>query len=208
VTVHRPIRIRKVAPRVVAVGVLGVLVLGACSSPGSTGTPDSAQSVDPNAAEVNPPGDIPDNQVFVVYADPSGSFTVKVPEGWASSETAGGVTFTDKLNSVRIESSTTPSAPTVESVTAQDVPAIASTTDAYVAGDVTTVARAAGSAVLATYEGDAAADPVTGKVVHDAFERYAFWHDGRLVVLTLSGPVGADNVDPWKIVSDSLAWSA
>jgi len=27
-------------------------------------------------------------------------------------------------------------------------------------------------------------------------------------VLTLSGPVGADNVDPWRIVTDSLAWSS
>jgi hypothetical protein len=25
-------------------------------------------------------------------------------------------------------------------------------------------------------------------------------------VLTLSGPKGADNVDPWRIVSDSLKW--
>jgi hypothetical protein len=33
-------------------------------------------------------------------------------------------------------------------------------------------------------------------------------HDGREVVLTLSGPKGADNVDPWRIVTDSLRWSA
>jgi hypothetical protein len=26
-------------------------------------------------------------------------------------------------------------------------------------------------------------------------------------VLTLTGPVGADNVDPWKIVTDSFKWS-
>jgi hypothetical protein len=26
------------------------------------------------------------------------------------------------------------------------------------------------------------------------------------VILTLSGPVGADNADPWRVVTDSLQW--
>ena len=34
-----------------------------------------------------------------------------------------------------------------------------------------------------------------------------FFHSGRAVVLTLSGPKGADNVDPWRLVTDSLQWS-
>jgi hypothetical protein len=38
-------------------------------------------------------------------------------------------------------------------------------------------------------------------------ERYVFFHKGKDVVLTLSGPKGADNVDPWRIVTDSLRWS-
>ena len=53
---------------------------------------------------------------------------------------------------------------------------------------------------------DAPADPVTGKVVHDAVERYEFWRAGTEAILTLSGPVGADNVDPWRIVTDSFRW--
>ena len=39
-------------------------------------------------------------------------------------------------------------------------------------------------------------------------ERYTFWHDGQEAVLTLSGPKGADNVDPWRIVTNSLRWQA
>jgi len=31
-------------------------------------------------------------------------------------------------------------------------------------------------------------------------------HSGTEVVLTLAGPKGADNVDPWRTVTDSLAW--
>jgi hypothetical protein len=34
------------------------------------------------APEKNPPGDIPDSQVFVVYRLPQG-LSLKVPEGWA-----------------------------------------------------------------------------------------------------------------------------
>jgi len=48
---------------------------------------------------------------------------------------------------------------------------------------------------------------VTGKVVRDAFERYTFYRAGKRVDLTLSGPTNADNVDPWRIVSDSLRWN-
>ena len=196
-------RTRSILARAAAVALAGGLALTGCSAGGSSGAP----SVNPNGAEVNPAGDIPDNQVFVPYTDPSGAFTVSVPEGWAQSPDGSAVSFTDKLNTVRIESSTTPTAPTIASVTADDLPTIASSTPAYKAGDVSTVSRKGGDAVLATYQGDSAPDPVTGKAVRDAFERYAFWHAGTQVVLTLSGPVGADNVDPWKIVSDSLTWS-
>ncbi|MEA2617544.1 MAG: hypothetical protein QOE72_3327, partial [Chloroflexota bacterium] len=47
------------------------------------------------ALEVNPAGDIPDNQVYVAYSLPSGAFSVRVPEGWARAGTGGAVTFTD-----------------------------------------------------------------------------------------------------------------
>ncbi|MEU6519984.1 hypothetical protein [Streptomyces sp. NPDC046978] len=66
--------------------------------------------------------------------------------------------------------------------------------------------RRSGRVVLLTYQGDSAKDPVTGKVMRDAFEQYVFYRSGHEVDLTLSGPVNADNVDPWRIVSDSFAW--
>ena len=42
--------------------------------------------------------------------------------------------------------------------------------------------------------------------VAEAVERYTFWSSGVEAVLTLAGPKGADNVDPWRTVSDSLRW--
>ena len=86
------------------------------------------------------------------------------------------------------------------------MPAIASSATNYEAGDVTSVSRTAGDAVLITYRADGEPDPVTGKVTRLDVERYEFWKDGTEVILTLSGPEGADNVDPWKIVTDSFGW--
>ena len=160
----------------------------------------------PNAPEVNPAGDIPDNQVFVAFSPPSGGFTVKVPEGWARVEVTGAVTFTDKLNSIRIETTSAAAAPTARSAQQDELPPIMAAATNFRPGKVSLVARKAGAAVLITYGADGAADPVTGKVVHDAVERYEFWKGGREAILTLSGPQGADNVDPWRIVTDSFVW--
>jgi hypothetical protein len=74
-------------------------------------------------------------------------------------------------------------------------------------GNVTTVTRTAGKATRITYQAKSPADPVTGKSRTNAVERYVFLHKGKAIVLTLSGPKGADNVDPWKIVTDSLSYT-
>ena len=129
-----------------------------------------------------------------------------MPEGWARVEAGGAVTFTDKLNSIRMETTSAASAPTVSSAQQNEVPAIQAASKNYQAGKVTNVTRKSGSAVLITYKADSSPDPVTGKVVHDDVERYEFWRSGTEVILTLSGPVGADNVDPWRIVTDSFTW--
>ncbi|MET7388118.1 hypothetical protein ACFYPT_30160 [Streptomyces sp. NPDC005529] len=114
--------------------------------------------------------------------------------------------FRDKLNSIRISAVSVSSAPTADSVRTDVVAQLKGRVPKFGGPKVTTVSRHAGRVVLLTYEGDSAADPVTGKVVRDAFERYAFYRQGHEVDLTLSGPVNADNVDPWRIVSDSFAW--
>ena len=197
-----------------AVVVAGLALLaGACGSGGAspyggstptTATPPSEASR--NAPEVNPAGDIPDNQVFVPYSPPGGRFTVKVPEGWGRTARAGTVSFTDKLNTISMDTRPAPAAPTVASARQAELPAIRSASRRYEPGSVTQVRRAGGNVVLVTFKADASADPVTGKVVHDAVERYEFWRGGTEAILTLAGPVGADNVDPWRIVSDSFRW--
>lgn len=158
-------------------------------------------------ADLAAAGDIPDNQVFVTYSPPAGGFSLRVPEGWARTEAAGAVTFTDKFNSVRVESVPAAAPPTVTSAERDEVPAVRAAADNFTPGKVSAVSRAGGPAVLITYQADGPPDPVTGKVARLDVERYEFWRDGREVILTLSGPVGADNADPWRTVSDSFRWA-
>jgi hypothetical protein len=202
-----------VATRVRGALIVFALLLAGCSGT-KPATPVGAPATSAPAAttgsthpaEVNPAGDIPDDQVFVAYSPPGGSFTVKVPEGWGRTSSGGAITFTDKLNSITLESVRAAAAPTVASVRARELPAVAQAGRNYQPGQVSLVRRAAGPAVLATYRADSVPDPVTGKVVRDAVERYEFWRGGTEARLTLSGPVGADNVDPWRTVTDSFRW--
>ncbi|MEO7060010.1 MAG: hypothetical protein ABI083_09840 [Lapillicoccus sp.] len=174
----------------------------------SSARPPSSSAPNPAATESNPPGDIPDNQAYVPFSPSGATVSVKVPEGWARSTTPTSTVFTDKLNLIEIQTSKVASAPTVASVMAVDVPRLQGSVSKFAAPKVVTVSRTAGTGVLLTYQRDSAVDPVTGKVVRDAVERYSFFRAGTRVDVTLSGPANADNVDPWRIVSDSVTWTS
>jgi hypothetical protein len=198
-----------------AVPVAGSATSGPAPVPASAPAPASTAGVatqpsvapDPNAPEVVEAGDIPDNQVFVPYSPPGAGYTVSVPEGWARTDDQGATVFTDKFNSVRVETVARPGgAPDITTARSQELPAIAASAPGFVPGDVTAVNRAGGPVVRITYSATSPVDPVTGKAVLTAVERYEFWRAGQEVVLTLSGAKGADNVDPWRIVSDSFRW--
>jgi hypothetical protein len=203
--------------RVVSVGAVAlafstfVLACGRSSNANPTSATTAVPStsmnsgVDPNAPEVVEPGDIPDNQVFVTYAWPRGGFSVDVPEGWARTEADGTVTFTDNYNSITIASTAATTPPTVEAVKAGGLNDVSSD-PTFTLVDVQPVSRPAGTGVLATYEIGSGPNPVTGKEALLSGERYVFAHSGTEVTLTLAGAKGADNVDPWKRVTDSLTW--
>jgi hypothetical protein len=175
------------------------------AAPAPTGSAGALST--PAATESNPPGDIPDNQAFVSYNPVTGGFSFKVPEGWARTGTGSTVVFTDKLNSVRVQEMSSSSSPTVASASAVDVLALKASAPKFLLQAVKTFKRSASTGILITYFADSAPDPVTNKVVRDAVERYSFWKGGRLVVVSLIGPKGADNVDPWRKVTDSFVWT-
>lgn len=160
----------------------------------------------PRATESNPPGDIPDNQAYVPFSPVGGGYSVKIPEGWSRTTKEATTSFSDKLNHIQISTAGARSEPSLTSVTNTDTRSVKATVPNFAMGKVSSVVRNGGKAILLTYQGDSAPDQVTGKVVRDAFERYTFYRAGKRVDLTLSGPTNADNVDPWRIVSDSLRW--
>jgi hypothetical protein len=186
--------------RTLLAAIVAVLLIAGC---GSSKSSSASSPVNPNATEAPAAGDIPDNQAYVAATPPGGGFSVKVPEGWSRTTTGGAVTFTDKLNSITMESRPAPADPK-----AAELARIRREFKGVTGVGVSTVKRTAGPATRIAFLAQGKPDAVTGKAATLAIERYVFVHRGQEVVLTLSGGKGADNVDPWKIVTDSLRFTA
>jgi hypothetical protein len=142
-------------------------------------------------------GDIPDNQVFVVYTGKS--FSMKFPEGWTQSGNADNVTFRDKNNIVRIVI-VPGSAPTVASVQKE----LANLKGATATGAPTTLKLDGAPAVKVTYRTTSAPNAVTGKRLTLTVDRYELAKNGKRVIVDLGSPVGVDNVDAYRMMIQSL----
>jgi hypothetical protein len=177
-------------------------------SPSSPTSPDSsapaATGDQPVPIESNPPGDIPDNLAFVRYSNASGGYTFTHPEGWARTEKGSRVRFTDKLNGVSLESGKAIAAPTSATARSVEVPLLRTSVPAFELRDIAEVTVPAGDGVRIVFRRNSDADPVTGKVYRDEVEEYLIYHAGRLVRMDLYGPVGADNVDAYRTMSQTL----
>ncbi len=161
----------------------------------------------PVPAERNPPGDIPDTTVYVGYRPVNSHVQLRVPEGWSRRDAAASSTFTSNLNSISVAWMPGASAPTVSSVHASTVPALQHSNLAFTLVSVRAVMLKAGAAVETIYQVNSPPNQVTGRQYRLVIERFDLSKGGHGVVLTLSSAVGSDNVDPWRIVSQSLTWS-
>lgn len=172
--------------------------------PSETGSPIPVES--PVPTESSPPGDIPDNTQFVPYRT-KGGFTISIPEGWARSTTKTSASFTDKLNTIVVSWEPASTAPTVASATSTEVPQLQTTERAFTLGDVKAATLPAGGAVLISFQENSAPNAVTGKQYRLDVLRYELFRGGTEAVITLLSPVGADNVDPWRTVTESFTWA-
>ncbi len=173
---------------------------------GSSSPAAGASSQAPLPAESNPPGDIPDTTVYVPFASAAGHVKLKVPEGWSRKQTANSFTFTSNLNSISIGWQPMRAAPTVSTARSTTVPAIRHSTLAFRLLSVRAVTLRGGPGVEIVYQVNSAPNAVTGRQYRLVIERFEFFKNGRPAVLTLSSAVGSDNVDPWRIVSESFRW--
>jgi hypothetical protein len=171
-----------------------------------------AQTTEPIATqqamepEKSPPGDIPDEQLFVPYESPS-RFTIEIPEGWAKTDNGNSVMFADKYNIIDIAVSVAATAPTAQSVETDMIPALVATDRAIEVSKVTDVTLPGGAAVRIDYASNSDPNPVTNKQVRLEDNRYVFFKDGKLVTVTFAAPFGADNVDAWKQMAESFKWN-
>ena len=175
-------------------------------TPGTSGSssPAVVKSQAPVPVESNPPGDIPDNLAFVSYANKSGGYSFTYPEGWAQTGAGTRVLFTDKLNGVVVDSLTASKAPTPSSARSADITRLQRAVPAFELRDVVAVTVPGGQGVRIVFRRNSDPDPVTGKVFRDEVEEYLVYNAGRLVRMDLYGPVGADNVDAYRTMAQSL----
>ena len=159
------------------------------------------------APEINPPGDIPDDQVFITYKSPQG-FSMKVPEGWARSDTATGAAFADKYGRIDMATTTVKEAPSEASIKSGEVAALKANGHVVDVKKVRTMKLPAGKTVAVDYLSNSEVNSVTVRKIRLENRRLYFVHGDKEVTLTLSAPAGADNVDQWKMMAQSFRWTS
>jgi hypothetical protein len=164
----------------------------------SSGGPSALQAEANSAAA----GDIPDNQVFLVFHNHPARYAMKYPEGWAQREKSATVTFRDKNNIVRVVVADG-AAPTKAAVQA-DVSRLA---NAQVQSGPQPMTISGRPAFKVVYTTESAPNPVTGKRVKLVVDRYYLWKNGRVAVVDLGTPEGVDNVDAYRLMIESFRWS-
>ena len=172
----------------------------------TTATTSSSSASGPGAlqAEANSAaaGDIPDNQVFLVFRNRAAGYSMKYPEGWAQQGSGDRVTFRDKNNIVRIVVGAGCEAD-------RDIGArrMSPARQRAHPGGPQAMTISGRPAFKVVYSTESAPNPVTGKRVTLVVDRYYLWQGGRRAVVDLGTPVGVDNVDAYRLMIESFRWS-
>jgi hypothetical protein len=184
---------------------------GGCGS--STHT--AAQSTSTAATSANPSGpgalqaeansaaagDIPDNQVFLVFRNDHAGYSMKYPEGWAQRGSGRSVVFRDKNNIARIVVATGPAlskASVARELRRQKGVRVIAAPQAI---------SGSGKPLLkAVYSTESTPNSVTGKRVTLVVDRYYLWNGGRRAIVDLGTPQGVDNVDAYRLMIESFRW--
>lgn len=151
-------------------------------------------------------GDIPDNAIFLTYADAAHLFGIQYVEGWQVTPSADGVVIRDKDSSETVQ--------VVGSVV--DIPSYISATDLPQLQSLAGFSLQTQDTVKVNgqqlnhlvYHAPSPPDPVTGKEVPSTIDRYYVpGANGQLAIVTLSTPDGVDNVDAFRQMIQSFTWS-
>jgi hypothetical protein len=168
------------------------------SSPATTSPGPGALQAEANAISA---GDIPDNQVFLVFRNRPGGYSIKYPEGWAQRGSGSNVVFRDKNNIVRIAVAKG-ALPTAAMVRTE----LGHQKGVKLRGAPQSITLPAGRAFKVSYSTVSTPNAVTGKRVTLVVDRYYVSRGGRRAVVDLGTPVGVDNVDAYRLMSESFRW--
>ncbi len=104
-------------------------------------------------------------------------YSLKYPEGWTKLGSGTSLTFSDKDNSIHL----------------------------VVRGGAPPVPLHGGRAKV-TIHRLGKPNSVTGKRPQLVVDRYVYGHGGKVAVLDLATPKGVDNVDAYRLISESFRW--
>ncbi len=151
-------------------------------------------------------GDIPDSQAFIDYTSPLGDYSLKAPEGWGRVGGENDIAFADKFNGLKVELRDFVGTLTIDGATSAIVPEIVKAGRAVSVKSVLALRRKGGQAIVVTYESNSDPNPVTNRQIRLEDKAYLFLERGKLAIVTVWAPWGADNADQWNLISDSFRW--
>ena len=153
-------------------------------------------------------GDIPDNQVFLVYSNASAHYSMKYPEGWTLSGSGNDVTMRQKNNVVHIvvERAAGRPAPTTASVAGQ-LQALKSSSPTLEFTPPRRVTVSGAPVIKSTYTTKSAPNPVTNRSVLLIVDRYVLAHGGKTATVDEGTQQGVDNIDAYRKMIESFHWS-
>jgi len=165
----------------------------------------STSSAGASEAASTAAGDIPDNQQFLTFKNRSGGYSISYPEGWARSGSGNNVLFQDKGNTITIKVAPGQQ-PTPASVTAE-LKQEAASDPCLSPGTPQVVTVGPNQVVKVTYTTQGQKSPVTGQRPKISVDRYVYFKGGKFATVDLATPVGVDNVDAYRMISESFRWS-
>ena len=169
--------------------------------PASSGAAAGALSAEAKSAAT---GDIPDNQVFLTYRNPTGGYQMSYPEGWTIKARGAEATISDKNNIVRIVIGK--GGPPSGTAVSAELARLKRSSPTLSFSAPIQIHVKAGRAVKASYSTRSAPNPVTGKQVLLLVDRYELGQGGKLATVDLGTPKGVDNVDAYRMMINSFRW--
>jgi hypothetical protein len=187
------------------VTVAAAVALAGCGGSGGGSSSTAAASAARSDAKSAATGDIPDNQVFLVFHDGAAGYAIRYPEGWTQQGAGAEVAFVDRDNAIHVVVTRGP-APTTESVNAALARLVSSQPTLRVIAAPRRIASRQGSVLKVGYSVDGPANGVTGKRPLLLVDRYVYARSGEVATVDLATPKGVDNVDAYRLIARSFAW--